>query len=130
MGLDLHMLPGDRLEAVAPIAETLGIRSWRTELKSAEKIACLAEMKAAGRRVLTVGDGLNDARRLPPPMCRCRRSAPERPLPAAIAAEFGAQRSQPEYAVGQAPSRIVVRLKSAAETLLSRTWLRPDCFAA
>src|SRR4051794_23869151 len=26
--------------------------------------------------------------------------------------------------------RIVVRLKSAAETLLSRTWSRPDCFAA
>ncbi|AMN44999.1 heavy metal translocating P-type ATPase [Rhodoplanes sp. Z2-YC6860] len=61
LGLDLHILSGDRVEAVAPVAEALGIRSWRAGLKPAEKIACLAEMKAAGRRVLMVGDGLNDA---------------------------------------------------------------------
>jgi Cu2+-exporting ATPase len=60
LGLDLHILSGDRLEAVAPITEALGIRSWHAGLKPAEKIARLAEMKAAGRRVLMVGDGLND----------------------------------------------------------------------
>jgi len=61
LGFDLHILSGDRLEAVAPIAEELGIRSWRAGLKPAEKITRLVEMKAAGRRVLMVGDGLNDA---------------------------------------------------------------------
>ena len=61
LGLDLHILSGDRIEAVAPIAEALGIRSWRAGLKPAEKIACLAGMKSAGHRVLMVGDGLNDA---------------------------------------------------------------------
>lgn len=61
LGLDLHILSGDRIDAVAPIAAALDIRSWQAGLKPAEKIACLAEMKAAGRRVLMVGDGLNDA---------------------------------------------------------------------
>ncbi len=60
-GFDLYILSGDRAEAVAPIARALGIENWQGGLKPAEKIACIEEWKAHGRRVLMVGDGLNDA---------------------------------------------------------------------
>src|SRR5262245_24352797 len=60
-GLDLRILSGDRAEAVAPIAAALGIDQWQSGLKPAEKIARLEELKGHGRRVLMVGDGLNDA---------------------------------------------------------------------
>jgi Cu2+-exporting ATPase len=60
-GFDLHILSGDHAGAVAPVASALGIEHWRGGLKPAEKIACLEKLKADGRRVLMVGDGLNDA---------------------------------------------------------------------
>src|SRR3954466_16353719 len=59
-GLDLVILSGDRAEAVAPIATRLGILDWRGSLKPAEKIDAIEVLKAKGRRVLMVGDGLND----------------------------------------------------------------------
>ena len=61
LGLELHILSGDRNDAVAPIAHALGITQWLGELKPAEKIAFIETLKAQGRRVLMVGDGLNDA---------------------------------------------------------------------
>ncbi|GEO15451.1 heavy metal translocating P-type ATPase [Microvirga aerophila] len=60
-GLDCRILSGDRPEAVAPIAATLGIPVWRAAATPADKIAALEEFKAQGRKVLMVGDGLNDA---------------------------------------------------------------------
>jgi Cu2+-exporting ATPase len=60
-GLDLYVLSGDHAEAVAPVASALDIRDWRGGVKPAEKIAYIEMLKAAGRRVLMVGDGLNDA---------------------------------------------------------------------
>jgi len=61
LGLELHILSGDRRDAVEPIAAALGISNWRGELKPAQKIAYIETLKAQGRRVLMVGDGLNDA---------------------------------------------------------------------
>ncbi|MBM3526796.1 MAG: cadmium-translocating P-type ATPase [Alphaproteobacteria bacterium] len=61
LGLEIHILSGDRPSAVAPVAAELGIASWHGGLKPADKIALLEEMKRARRRVLMVGDGLNDA---------------------------------------------------------------------
>ena len=60
-GLDLIVLSGDRPEAVGPVARQLGITRWRAALKPAEKIAEIERLKAQGRRILMVGDGLNDA---------------------------------------------------------------------
>jgi len=60
-GLDLRILSGDRGEAVAPIAKTLGIGEWGAEMKPADKIAMIDSLTHVGRRVLMVGDGLNDA---------------------------------------------------------------------
>ncbi len=60
-GFDCRILSGDRPEAVAPIAAALGIETWRGGCKPADKIEALAVLKAAGCKVLMVGDGLNDA---------------------------------------------------------------------
>jgi P-type Cu2+ transporter len=60
-GLDLIVLSGDRPAAVAPVAQQLGIANWQAALKPAEKIAKIEDLKAKGRHVLMVGDGLNDA---------------------------------------------------------------------
>jgi len=61
LGLDCRILSGDRPEAVAPVAEALGIATWQGDAKPADKIAELEQLKAQGRRILMVGDGLNDA---------------------------------------------------------------------
>ena len=61
LGLDLRILSGDRDEAVAPVAQALGIAHWQGGLKPAEKIAFSSSSRQRGRRVLMVGDGLNDA---------------------------------------------------------------------
>lgn len=60
-GFDCRILSGDRPEAVAPIAAALGIDLWRSGCKPADKIKALEALKAEGRKVLIVGDGLNDA---------------------------------------------------------------------
>ena len=46
---------------VKRIARELGIDTWRAELKPADKIAWLDQRAAEGRKVLMIGDGLNDA---------------------------------------------------------------------
>jgi Cu2+-exporting ATPase len=61
LGMDMKILSGDRASAVQPIAAALGVADWQAELKPADKIAVLDALKASGRRVLMVGDGLNDA---------------------------------------------------------------------
>ena len=60
-GLEVVILSGDRLAAVAPVAEALGVTAWQGGLKPADKIAAIDSLKAQGRHVLMVGDGLNDA---------------------------------------------------------------------
>jgi P-type Cu2+ transporter len=60
-GLPVVVLSGDASPAVKACAEALGVAQWRAEMRPGEKVAYLAELKAAGRRVLMVGDGMNDA---------------------------------------------------------------------
>jgi Cu2+-exporting ATPase len=55
------LLSGDREGAVAAAASGAGICDWQAALKPHEKIERIAALKAEGRRVLMVGDGLNDA---------------------------------------------------------------------
>jgi len=59
--LDLIILSGDRSKAVEPVATQLGITRWRAGLNPAEKINAIEKLKSRGRRVLMIGDGLNDA---------------------------------------------------------------------
>jgi Cu2+-exporting ATPase len=60
-GLKLTILSGDSRHAITKIADRLGIAGWAAGLLPEQKIARLAEFATAGRKVLMVGDGLNDA---------------------------------------------------------------------
>jgi Cu2+-exporting ATPase len=60
-GFQIEIMSGDRLEAVEPIARELGISEWRARCQPQEKIAHLQRLAASGRKVLMIGDGLNDA---------------------------------------------------------------------
>jgi len=60
-GYPLALLSGDRKSAVETVAAAVGIETWLGELRPAEKIDWLAECARAGRKVLMIGDGLNDA---------------------------------------------------------------------
>lgn len=60
-GYGIEILSGDQTGAVESVARELGIEGWTAGVKPADKIARLEELKAEGRKVLMVGDGLNDA---------------------------------------------------------------------
>jgi Cu2+-exporting ATPase len=60
-GFAIEILSGDRTEVVAGVAASLGIATFAGDLTPTTKIARLEALKAEGRRVLMVGDGLNDA---------------------------------------------------------------------
>ncbi|MCL4185520.1 MAG: cation-translocating P-type ATPase, partial [Burkholderiaceae bacterium] len=60
-GLRLHLVSGDRGAAVAPVAAALGIEAWLADASPQRKLERVRELQAGGRRVLMVGDGINDA---------------------------------------------------------------------
>ncbi|MGE0022293.1 MAG: heavy metal translocating P-type ATPase [Hyphomicrobium sp.] len=60
-GYEVCLLSGDRESAVADVADAVGIADWRAAVKPDGKIAAIEDMKRQGRKVLMVGDGLNDA---------------------------------------------------------------------
>ena len=60
-GLTVEILSGDLAAPVAKVAAALGIETWRAGLTPAEKSEAIAARGRDGRRVLMVGDGLNDA---------------------------------------------------------------------
>ncbi|MBZ9936805.1 cadmium-translocating P-type ATPase [Mesorhizobium sp. BR1-1-16] len=57
----VRMLSGDGPQAVRAVAEALGIRRHAARLSPEAKLADLQAEAAAGRRVMMVGDGINDA---------------------------------------------------------------------
>ncbi len=59
-GMTVELLSGDAEAPVRELAERLGIANWKAGVLPAEKAARVAELSARGRRVLMVGDGLND----------------------------------------------------------------------
>lgn len=60
-GYRLLILSGDHEAAVREAAERLGIAEYASGLKPQDKIARLETLAAEGRKVMMVGDGLNDA---------------------------------------------------------------------
>jgi heavy metal translocating P-type ATPase len=61
MGLSSVILSGDSEPAVRSVAGTLGISDARSGLSPAGKLAALAELGVRSRRMVMVGDGVNDA---------------------------------------------------------------------
>lgn len=60
-GIPVELLSGDRKEVVQHIAKETGILQAFSALSPVEKCRRLEELKTAGKQVLMVGDGLNDA---------------------------------------------------------------------
>jgi Cu2+-exporting ATPase len=60
-GLTIEVLSGDRATAVAQAARDCGVAQCQAEATPTGKVTRLADLEAEGRRVLMVGDGLNDA---------------------------------------------------------------------
>jgi soluble P-type ATPase len=61
MGLSSAILSGDSEPAVRTVAAELGISEARSGLSPAGKVGALAAMRSSSRRVVMVGDGVNDA---------------------------------------------------------------------
>lgn len=59
--LKIHLLSGDRAASVALVATTLAIDDWHAEYSPVHKVAAIEALVSAGRKVLMVGDGLNDS---------------------------------------------------------------------
>jgi Cu2+-exporting ATPase len=60
MGLQIHLLSGDREAPVRRMAAALGITQFQARCSPAAKMALVEQLGLAGRHVLMVGDGLND----------------------------------------------------------------------
>lgn len=59
-GLEVHLLSGDSVAPVADLARRVGIDTWQAGVRPAEKADYVGDLAARGKRVLMVGDGLND----------------------------------------------------------------------
>ncbi|MER6300315.1 heavy metal translocating P-type ATPase [Kitasatospora sp. NPDC001539] len=55
------LLTGDNPRAAAAVAAEVGIAEVRAGLLPQDKVAAVREQEAAGRRLLVIGDGVNDA---------------------------------------------------------------------
>ncbi|GAA3737170.1 hypothetical protein GCM10022239_11180 [Leifsonia bigeumensis] len=55
------MLTGDNAHTAQRVADELAIDEVRAELLPQDKVAAISELRAEGRRVAMIGDGINDA---------------------------------------------------------------------
>jgi heavy metal translocating P-type ATPase len=60
-GIEPVLLTGDNARAASTLATQIGIADSRAGLLPQDKVAAVRELEDAGRRVLLVGDGVNDA---------------------------------------------------------------------
>jgi Cu2+-exporting ATPase len=60
-GMIVGVVSGDRTSTVRALSEQLGIGRWKAEVSPKGKAEYCAALAAEGRKVLMVGDGINDA---------------------------------------------------------------------
>jgi len=60
-GIETVVLSGDNEGAAGLVARQLGIARWQAGILPGDKARVVEELKAGGRRVAMVGDGINDA---------------------------------------------------------------------
>ncbi len=63
-GIDVYMMSGDREEAARYWAEKAGIKHYRSKVLPQDKENLVRELRAAGKHVAMVGDGINDTQAL------------------------------------------------------------------
>ena len=61
MGIKTVMLTGDRRHTAEAVAQELGLDEVRAGLSPEDKVAAIQALRAEGRKVAMVGDGVNDA---------------------------------------------------------------------
>ncbi len=61
LGIKTVMLTGDRRHAAEMVAKELGLDDVRAGLSPEDKVAAIQALRAEGRKVAMVGDGVNDA---------------------------------------------------------------------
>ena len=61
IGIKTVMLTGDRRHTAEAVAKELGLDEVRAGLSPEDKVAAIQELRAGGRKVAMVGDGVNDA---------------------------------------------------------------------
>jgi P-type Cu2+ transporter len=61
LGLGVEIVSGDRPEAVSSVARALGVDQWIAKATPKDKVERLEALRAQGKTVLMIGDGLNDA---------------------------------------------------------------------
>jgi P-type Cu2+ transporter len=61
LGLTLKLISGDRSEQVQRVAGMLDIEDWRAGCTQVDKVSLIEGWGASGRKVLMVGDGMNDS---------------------------------------------------------------------
>lgn len=59
--INLHILSGDNLSAVQHIAQQLNISHYRAKATPEDKLTYVQNLQKEGKRVLMLGDGINDA---------------------------------------------------------------------
>jgi manganese/zinc-transporting P-type ATPase C len=57
----LVMLTGDAEPVAAAVAQAVGVNEWRSRRLPEDKFEAIRDLRAEGRRVAMVGDGINDA---------------------------------------------------------------------
>lgn len=60
-GYELHLLSGDQPNNVAQLAQEVGIPNWLAGQSPQQKLDFISHLQQQGKRVLMVGDGINDA---------------------------------------------------------------------
>tara|TARA_B110000908_G_scaffold41972_1_gene50980 strand:+ start:398 stop:2317 length:1920 start_codon:yes stop_codon:yes gene_type:complete len=60
-GIKTSMLTGDRAASAQLIADEVGLKDFKSELHSEDKVAAIQAWKAQGEKVAMAGDGVNDA---------------------------------------------------------------------
>lgn len=64
LGVEVHLMSGDREEAVAYWARQAGIRHWKSGCKPQDKEALVRHLQREGKCVAMAGDGVNDTQAL------------------------------------------------------------------
>ena len=60
-GIEVSLCSGDRSSAVKTLAAAVGINIWRANFSPEEKYRLVREYQGRGRKMIFVGDGINDA---------------------------------------------------------------------
>ena len=63
-GIEVHMMSGDKDEAARYWAQKAGIHHYQSQVKPGDKQALVAKLQAEGKRVMMIGDGINDTQAL------------------------------------------------------------------